>query len=178
MKKLTKLLFFTIVAVTVFSITGCGSSISDTSSGDVQEESNEKEYDMSDEVKIGNMEIVVSNVMEDDHIGGDDQIWGEAQTRGKFVSVSMIITNLGDSEIRVDSSEFKLIADGKTYSPSVDPAVVEAFGGSFLFYKSINPNMDMLGMVAFEVPVDLTDYSLLITPSGTDEKAIIHLNTN
>lgn len=178
MKFFTKIFIISLCTILTVSLTACGGNGGgdDASSNVEQADSNQKEYSMSDQVDIGNMEIGISNVYEDTEIGQDNEFMESIRSRGKFVNISMVISNLGNEEITVNTSEFKLLSDGKLYSPSVDPAVVEALGDSFLFYKSINPNMDMLGMIVFEVPSDLTDYSLVVEPVTSNQKAIIHLD--
>ena len=183
MKILKKFLLIFICSLVVVSAVGCGSNTDQTTSDentqDVNEDldNNENGYDMTDVITIGNMEIAISYASEETSIGEDNQFTNEAKTRGKFVVITMNITNIGDREITIDSSEFNLLSDGKVYSPSVDPGVVEAFGGSFLFMKSINPGMDSMGMIAFEVPTDLQNYKLVISPVGLDESAYINIDT-
>ena len=165
MKKFINLFIFSILMISLFSLSACSNS----NNGEQKESTNIKNYKMNDIASIGNMEIRIENVEENSEMGED------IHSRGKFVIVSFYVKNIGDSEITVDENYFKLFADRKTFSPSVDPKIVYTLGDSYLMYKTINPGMDTLGVVVFEVPDDIQNYYLIVEPPDYNEIASIKL---
>jgi Domain of unknown function (DUF4352) len=102
-------------------------------------------------VKDGKFTFVVTKVRSrTDSIGPE----GLAEPpQGKFVLVSMKVTNHGDEAQTLDASSQKLLAGGKEYSADSDlPAAVEY---SESFYNEINPGNSVNGAVVFDVPRDL-----------------------
>lgn len=86
-------------------------------------------------------------------------------TDGKFVIAEVKIDNGQKEALTIDSSFFKIKANGSEYEPATDGEVIMAMsmnGEDDFFLQQVNPGMSKSGKVVFEVPgdVDLTKATL------------------
>lgn len=100
-----------------------------------------------------NVGIAIYNIEERDVIGG--QFYRE-QAQGKFVIVSVVVSNEQKDAITVDANSFKLVtADGVEYSHSTEAQTALAMendGKMDLFLKKINPGMVVSASIPFDIP--------------------------
>ena len=99
--------------------------------------------------------IAVYGIEEKNVIG--DQFYQE-QAQGKFVIVSVVVSNGQKDAVTVDANSFKLVTkDGVEYSHSTEAqtAIAMENGGKMdAFLKKINPGMTISARIPFDVPKD------------------------
>ena len=148
-----------LLAIIVISVVFSGDeeTAENTSSGATKSETKAKEetkvFGMGEEVKVEKLAYTLNSVEEKKEI--TREYLEDITTSGKFVIVEVKIKNL-DKEARfIDSEMFRLVsADETEYSSNTEADMYINDGDLGFFLKEINPNMDMTGKVAFEVPGD------------------------
>lgn len=100
-----------------------------------------------------NVGIAVYNIEERDSIG--NQFFNE-KAQGKFVIVSVVVSNHQKDAITVDANSFKLVTDdGVEYSYSTEAQTalgMENGGKMDSFLKQINPEMTVAAQIPFDIP--------------------------
>lgn len=79
-------------------------------------------------------------------------------TDGKFVIAEATIKNDQKESLTIDSSFFKIKANGSEYEPATDGEVIMAMsmnGEKDFFLQQVNPGLSKTGKVVFEVPADV-----------------------
>lgn len=132
----------------------------------------EKQYKIGDTLKVGDVEFTVHGTSQASAIGGQ---FGE-KAKGKYLVLDVTVTNKGKEELLVDSSFFKLKADGKEYESDTMASVYANQNTSF-FLEKVNPDLSLKGKVVFDVPVDLLQKELTLNVQtgyfGTEQGQIV-----
>ena len=81
---------------------------------------------------------------------------------GVFVVVHVHYKNIADSAKSLDSSAFKLVADGKQYSPTILTIRLD----ENIFHSQINPGIEKDGDVYFDVPESTANSNLTLKMSS------------
>lgn len=140
-----------IVSPTVFAIliaAFAGNSTNRTNSNS----NNKVSYYINDTVQSGKVLYSVRNVEDTNKIGLD-------ATNYNYLVVTLVIKNIGTSEISLTSSNFKLLRSGATYEPNIASIYLE---NGFYALKNIGAGLPCIFRVVFEVPTKSTtgDYVL------------------
>ena len=114
----------------------------------------EKTYKIGDDVAVGKMEYKVNSVEVVKQVGPSVL---PTNAKDTFLVVDLSVKNAGDKAVTVDSSFFKLKADGKTFeadsaaSMSANQDENGNITNSF-FMESLNPDMQQTGKIVFDIP--------------------------
>ena len=125
-----------------------------------------------------NVGIAVYAIEEKNTIG--DQFFQE-QAQGKFVIVSLVVSNGQKDAITVDANSFKLVtSDGVEYSHSTDAqtAIAMSRGGKLdSFLRQINPGMVVSVTIPFDIPKNkkLSDLKLEAHGGFAGDKVLLPL---
>lgn len=173
MKKIGKfilMVFGVMIALGVISsmmgdeeATETGSSKEATETATAKEE--EQVYQVGEKVEVGKLAYQVNNVSATNEIASDNQFIESATTEGQFVLIDITAYN-NDSETRmVDSNMFKVEDDqGREFEPTSDAEVMMVVEDmSDFFLQDINPGLSKTGKVVFELPADVTSYTLEVS---------------
>ncbi|HDL0789890.1 TPA: DUF4352 domain-containing protein, partial [Enterococcus faecium] len=113
----------------------------------------EKTYKIGDDVAVGKMEYKVNSVEVVKQVGPSVL---PTNAKDTFLVVDLSVKNAGDKAVTVDSSFFKLKADGKTFeadsaaSMSANQDENGNITNSF-FMESLNPDMQQTGKIVFDI---------------------------
>ncbi|HWR40838.1 MAG TPA: DUF4352 domain-containing protein, partial [Patescibacteria group bacterium] len=77
---------------------------------------------------------------------------------GVFVGVHVHYKNIADSAKSLDSGAFKLVADGKQYSPTIMTIRLD----ENIFHSQINPGIEKDGDIYFDVPESVANSNLTL----------------
>lgn len=125
-----------------------------------------------------NVGIAIYNIEERNAIGGQ---FNTAQAQGKFVIVSVVVSNGQKDAITVDANSFKLVtADGVEYSHSTEAQTALAMenGGKMdSFLKKVNPEMVVSAQIPFDIPANknIADLKLEATGGFAGDKVLLPL---
>ncbi|EQB4898097.1 DUF4352 domain-containing protein [Enterococcus faecium] len=114
----------------------------------------EKTYKIGDDVAVGKMEYKVNSVEVAKQVGPSVL---PTNAKDTFLVVDLSVKNAGDKAVTIDSSFFKLKADGKTFeadsaaSMSANQDENGNITNSF-FMESLNPDMQQTGKIVFDIP--------------------------
>lgn len=114
----------------------------------------EKTYKIGDDVAVGKMEYKVNSVEVVKQVGPSAL---PTNAKDTFLVVDLSVKNAGDKAVTIDSSFFKLKADGKTFeadsaaSMSANQDENGNITNSF-FMESLNPDMQQTGKIVFDIP--------------------------
>lgn len=114
----------------------------------------EKTYKIGDDVAVGKMEYKVNSVEVVKQVGPSVL---PTNAKDTFLVVDLSVKNAGDKAVTIDSSFFKLKADGKTFeadsaaSMSANQDENGNITNSF-FMESLNPDMQQTGKMVFDIP--------------------------
>ncbi len=114
----------------------------------------EKTYKIGDDVAVGKMEYKVNSVEVVKQVGPSVL---PTNAKDTFLVVDLSVKNAGDKAVTIDSSFFKLKADGKTFeadsaaSMSANQDENGNITNSF-FMESLNPDMQQTGKIVFDIP--------------------------
>ncbi|MCG3418232.1 DUF4352 domain-containing protein [Oceanobacillus jordanicus] len=105
---------------------------------------------------VGDVTFTVNGVEETSEINSGNEYVDNATTSGKYIILDLNVQNGKSEAITVDSSFFKLIADGTEYEPTTDGTVMMAMGDAMsdFFLTQINPNLEKSGKIVIEVGAD------------------------
>ena len=102
-----------------------------------------------------NVGVAIYGIEETGVIGGQ---FHQEQAQGKFVIVSVVVSNGQKDAVTVDANSFKLVTkDGVEYSHSTEgqTALAMANNGKMdAFLKKINPGMTISARIPFDIPQD------------------------
>lgn len=105
-------------------------------------------------LEVSDVIFTANSVSEETSIG--DQYYSDEPAEGAiFKVVEVTIKNDGKEALTIDSSFFKLLADGAEYSPFQSLAIDDTF-----FLEQINPGLSKTGKVLFEVPTGISTAQL------------------
>lgn len=113
----------------------------------------EKTYKIGDDVAVGKMEYKVNSVEVVKQVGPSVL---PTNAKDTFLVVDLSVKNAGDKAVTIDSSFFKLKADGKTFeadsaaSMSANQDENGNITNSF-FMESLNPDMQQTGKIVFDI---------------------------
>ncbi|KKE77721.1 DUF4352 domain-containing protein [Bacilli bacterium] len=118
---------------------------------------------------VGDVTFTVNGVNETNEISSGNEFIENATTSGKYIILDITVHNAKNEAITIDSSFFKIIADGTEYDPTTDGNVMMAMGDAMddFFLAQVNPNLEKSGKVVFEVGADVdVDSALLRAQTG------------
>lgn len=125
-----------------------------------------------------NVGIAIYALEERNTIGGE---FHSEQAQGKFVIVSVVVSNGQKDAITVDANSFKLVtSDGIEYSHSTEAQTALAMenGGKMdSFLKKINPGMVISAKIPFDIPKNknLSDLKLEARGGFAGDKVLLPL---
>lgn len=123
-----------------------------------------KENQMGKSIKVDNFEYVITAANEDTIIKSNNQFIDNKETEGKFAIIDYSVKNLDSKSRMVDSNLFQIKdKKGNKYDPMVDSDLFVILGDSNLFMEEVNPGLSRKGKIVFELPSDITDYSLEVS---------------
>ena len=100
---------------------------------------------------------------------GSDFFVEEAASGAKFVLVTVYVSNQQKEALTLDTSFFTLVVDGKEYEYSIEASNAMELSDQTesLFLKQLNPGLNVLATIPFEVPesLDLDAAELQFRPS-------------
>lgn len=116
----------------------------------------EKTYKVGQVVKVGSMQYTVTGVSTAKSVGPSIL---PTDAKDTFVVVDLTVKNLGDKEVTIDSSFFKLLDGSKTLSAdsSASMSANQDESGQItnsFFLQQLNPDVEMSGKVVFDVSAD------------------------
>lgn len=160
-----------IAIVIVIGIASIGGDDTDSAKGNSDNMSKTEDTDASKEKKdkkdksarigepatVGDVTFTVNGVEETSEIDSGSEFVENATTSGKYVILDVTVKNEKDESITVDSSFFKINADGTEFEPNTDGGVMMAMGEAMsdFFLTQINPDIEKSGKVVFEVSKDI-----------------------
>lgn len=111
-------------------------------------------------------------------VGSNEFVRKTASPGAAFLRVRVFVSNKQKDAITIDANLFKLLANGREYSHSNEGSTVlmmEDMEGFFL--KQINPDLNAVGYVIFEVPesLDLDSAQLQVRGGMTGRSATLPL---
>lgn len=142
-----------------------------------EEEVKETAHAIGEPVKVGDFEYVITAANEDIIIQSNNQFIDSKETTGKFAIIDYSVKNLDKKARMVDSNLF-IVKDeqGNEYEPMVDGDIMMLLGDSNLFLEEVNPGLSREGKIVFELPSEITNYSLEVSSglgwSGGEYKTI------
>lgn len=125
-----------------------------------------------------NVGVAIYGIEETGVIGGR---FHKEQAQGKFVIVSVVVSNGQKDAITVDANSFKLVTkDGIEYSHSTEgqtALAMENNGKMDSFLKKINPGMTTSARIPFDIPQDknLSDLQLEARGGFSGSKMLLPL---
>lgn len=103
---------------------------------------------------VSDVDYKVLEVLTADKVGSTLSV----KPNGKFVIIHLEISNRSASGKVFDSSDFRLMLDETTFSPSLNgPVVYSQKEFRNVNNASINPGLGFKGVIMFDVPVDLAE---------------------
>ena len=116
----------------------------------------EKTYKVGQVVEVGSMQYTVTGVSTAKSVGPSIL---PTDAKDTFVVVDLTVKNLGDKEVTIDSSFFKLLDGSKTLSAdsSASMSANQDESGQItnsFFLQQLNPDVEMSGKVVFDVSAD------------------------
>jgi hypothetical protein len=145
-----------------------------TNSAETKGTSKEEEKKLAkigDELSVGDVVFTVNKVSTTKEIKDGDFISYSPSSQGSvFLVVNVTIKNAGNKMITTSSSFFQLLKGDVTYAPST----LITTSGDYFTYKGINPGLAQTGNVVFEIPEDMTDFTLNVQTGfwGTEQGQI------
>ncbi len=161
-----KIWVWVLAIIVVIAIASGGEEEADTANKSSKESTDQaSEVKAEEEVKtakigepstVGDVTFTVNGVEETSEINSGNEYVDNATTSGKYIILDLIVQNGKSEAITVDSSFFKLIADGTEYEPTTDGTVMMAMGDAMsdFFLTQINPNLEKSGKIVIEVGAD------------------------
>jgi len=148
------------------AVAGCGGSSTSTTSGSqpaeqkASEEAKPATYKLNQEVKVGNLSYIASEVKKAQTIGNE---FLNKKTEGLFVIVKVKITNNDKESRTIDTNLFKAKdAQGREFS--ADPeADMYVNGDNSFFLEQVNPGTSRSGYVIFETPKDVKGLTMEVS---------------
>lgn len=170
--------FWVIVVVIALGAIGSGGSGDDKKTADTsgkpaasdstkkeEKKAEEKIYNVGESLDVGKFGIVINKCSEQKEFKSGNQYMKNVTTEGKFIVVEAKITNNDSDSRTIDTEMFKVVDDKnrefKVYSKA---ELMMILGDKYLFLESVNPGMSRTGTFVFEVPADVTAYSLKVYP--------------
>ena len=117
----------------------------------------EKKAKVGDTLYVGKVGFRVNGTEKKTNIGGE---FGE-NSKGEYLVVSVSVINKGDESLMVDSSFFKIKADGKEYEAD-GTATIFANENADFFLTDLNPDLQVDGNVVFDLPAELHSKDLVL----------------
>lgn len=172
-------------------IASCASSDSDSDSRAKESSVTQKEEDTSQRYvcdvngvgkvvgKISSdVGIAVFNVYETNTLG--DNPYATEHAQGKFVVVSVVVTNNQKDAVTVDASSFEIVdANGREFEHSTEgqTAIQVSKGDAKGFLTKLNPGITTNFVIPYDVPSDLDISSLQLKARGgmTGEEIMLPL---
>lgn len=161
-----KIWVWVLAIIVVIAIASGGEEEADTANKSSKESTDQaSEVKAEEEVKtakigepstVGDVTFTVNGVEETSEINSGNEYVDNATTSGKYIILDLTVQNGKSEAITVDSSFFKLIADGTEYEPTTDGTVMMAMGDAMsdFFLTQINPNLEKSGKIVIEVGAD------------------------
>ncbi|MCK2000498.1 DUF4352 domain-containing protein [[Brevibacterium] frigoritolerans] len=120
-----------------------------------------KENKIGTPVKVGDFEYVILAAKEENVLESNDQFTENIETEGKFVMIDYSVKNFDNKARMVDKNLFTLKdKKGNQYDPFSHDDLYAILGDSNLFYEEVNPGLSRKGKIVFEIPSEVTEYSL------------------
>lgn len=129
-------------------------------------------YYIGDTVKSGSTQFRVTSVKDTNQIGSE--LLGET-TSANFIIVSVTITNTGNSEISLTSSNFSILLESSTYEPHTSGIYLE---NGFYALTTIGSKLSTSIDIVFETPSKSTAGKYYISLKGDsyfDKKVNVRL---
>jgi predicted nucleic acid-binding Zn ribbon protein len=155
--------FFALVMVfgVVANITGHNKGASTNGeSSSVQQE--KRAYKIGETFKSNAFEITITGKDATKRVN-DKSGYLHSDADGIFVVVHVHYKNVAKSAKSLDSSAFKLKADGKEYSPSI----LAVRMNENVFHSTINPEIEKDGEIYFDVPENVAKSNLTLSMSSS-----------
>jgi hypothetical protein len=113
----------------------------------------EKQYNIGDSLKVGDVVFTVKGKETASNVGGE---FGQ-NAQGEYLILDMAVKNEGKEALTIDSSFFKITADGTEYTADGTADIFANEAGSSFFLQSVNPNIEFKGKMVFDLPADIVD---------------------
>lgn len=116
-----------------------------------------KPVGMKEKLQVGEVVFTINKRNKVSSIGGEYGV----KAKGEFLVLDVSVENKGTQALMVDSSFFKLLANGKTYEAD-DSAGIYANEDMNFFYEEINPDITLKGKVVFDISPELHKEDLIV----------------
>ena len=138
--------------------------------GLVPQEVEQEPPGLGQEATDGNLTFVVTAVEDGPLIIGTPDLGTEAQ--GKFVLVTMTVTNYGDSpRTIVGDNQFLIDTEGQKASADTEAAVYLSNAASLL--EEIKPGNTVTGVVVFDIPANATPAGIELHDSAFSDGVVV-----
>ncbi|MCR8939811.1 DUF4352 domain-containing protein [Brevibacillus laterosporus] len=163
--KLGLLFAVTVIGVSVFMMSGCGSAeVSKTGSAGAPVATDEKKTEeapalakIGDKVSVGQFEVIAKQTSTAKQVGNE---FMNKKSQGTYILIDLEVKNLDKEARMIDSSMFKLVdSDGTTYDPDPEANLYVNQQNNF-FLSNVNPKLSAKGKVVFDMPADAKELKL------------------
>lgn len=155
-----------IVIFILLAVIGAISGNNHSVNGDkpaVSSQKNEKHaFKIGETFKSNAFEITIMGKDTAKRIHDNSGYW-HSDANGIFLIVHVHYKNIADSAKSLDSSAFQLVANGKTYNPTILTIRLQ----DNIFHNQINPGIEKDGDVYFDIPEDVANSNLVLKLSST-----------
>lgn len=125
---------------------------------------------------LSDVGIAVENVSKAKTLGSQ---YSKKTAQGEFIIVSVVVSNHQKEKVTVDGNMFKLVdGNGREYSHSSEGETALVFSSKqdkTLWLKPINPGLNAIGVVVFDVPAGIADLKLEARGGITGDKGVLPL---
>jgi hypothetical protein len=120
-----------------------------------------KEYGLNQEVTVKEFVYNITKVEETTVLESDNMFIDDVTTSGEFLIVTASITN-NDKKARMLDTSLVQLKDNqdREFEPLSSGDAIMWLGDNLLFLEEVNPGLSRTGKFIFEVPTDVTSYSL------------------
>ena len=123
------------------------------------EEPSIKIYEIGDLIEGKRYSILMNYTEETGEIFCDHEFFSSLKPEGKFVLISLSITNTTKEFIYVSSFEMKINSSNeKEYSPYSEVIAAQLVIDEYLFGAELAPNETIEAIILFDIPEDLNSY--------------------
>lgn len=125
----------------------------------------EKTYKIGDDIASGKINVIINSCTEKKEFKSGNQFIENVKTEGKFIVIDAKLTNNDKESRTIDTGMFKLVdSQNREFDVYSKAELMMILDDKYLFLESVNPGMNRTGTFVFEVPEDVSSYSLKIYP--------------
>jgi len=131
------------------------------------------EKSIGDEIEFATIKAKVNGVKERQTLSGSFGTPAIAKENAKFVVISLSITNTTDANFTFLPDGFRLVDNEERQFTTYDDTIGSV--ENYLNVRELTPSITESGVIVYEIPKDVINYSLLAGKGGTNEIYKINL---